>query len=112
MSKLSGISGTVTAIHLEECLQFKFPRRRGVERAESLLKTITDLSMRGISHITTPAVAGLLPDLKRFHTFSFRKDILGLVKRMKAAYPSLEAVCVDWCDFCVDPKWLQQKQKE
>ncbi|SJL10310.1 uncharacterized protein ARMOST_13694 [Armillaria ostoyae] len=101
---------------LNEWLQFKFPHRRGVERAESLLKTITDLLMRGISPANIPAVAGLLPNLKRFHTFSFldivEKDILGFVKRMKAACPGLETVRVDWSDFFTDPKWLQQKQKE
>ncbi len=36
---------------LNEWLQFKFPRRKVVEMAESLLKTITDLSMRGISSV-------------------------------------------------------------
>lgn len=66
--------------------------------------------------VDMPAVAGLLPNLKRFHTFSLldivEKDILGFVKRMKAACPGLETVRVDWCEFFTHPKWLQQKQKE
>ncbi|KAK0421782.1 hypothetical protein EV421DRAFT_1869933, partial [Armillaria borealis] len=115
------ISHIPTAYHLclclqdlNEWLQFKFPRGRGVERAESLLKMITDLTMPGISPDNIPAVAGLIPNLKRFQTSSTfldisEKDILDFVKRMKDACPGLETVHVDWSDFFTDPKWLQQK---
>ncbi|KAK0221046.1 hypothetical protein EDD85DRAFT_271150 [Armillaria nabsnona] len=100
---------------LNEWLQFKFPRGKGVERAEPLLKMITDLTIHEISFANIPAVAGLIPNLKRFHissTFLNVKDILGFVRRMKDACPGLETVRVNWSDFFTDPKWLQQKQKE
>ncbi|KAK0451720.1 hypothetical protein EV421DRAFT_2031460 [Armillaria borealis] len=104
---------------LNKWLQFKFPRGRGVKRAEELLKGITDFSIsldhqETIRTVEIPAAAALIPNLERFHTTSrcLEREQLNFVRKMTNACPGLKMVAVDWRRLYTDPEWLRQKEKE
>ncbi|KAK0221022.1 hypothetical protein EDD85DRAFT_270217 [Armillaria nabsnona] len=104
---------------LNEWLEFKFRRGKGVKRAEELLKGITDFSIslndqEVIRTVEIPIAATLIPNLEQFHTTSrcSEREQLSFVRKMKDACPGLKMVAVDWRRLYTDPEWLQQKEKE
>lgn len=104
---------------LSEWLRFKFPRGRGVKRAEELLKGITDFSIaldrQEVVHTAEiPAAAALILNLERFHTTSrcSEREQLSFVGKMKNACPGLKMVIVDWRCLYTDLEWLREQEKE